>query len=284
MATNQLPLEKMFAPRSIAVVGAAREAHKLGNIIVANIQTGGFRGEIYLINPHAEVIRGLHCFPDYANLPKVPDLAILALPADLALEVIPGIAQKGTKQLLIFAAGFKEIGAEGIEREQKLISLAAKYGLSIVGPNCLGFVNNVNQLNATFGQAEHTMGNVRFISQSGAIATGMFDWAHLTGVGFSDFVTLGNKTVLDEIDVLEYWLKRQDNVVVQDYLKNTPGISHYQPVGLYLESIRDGQKFVKIAAELGKKNPLFILKPGKSDAAQKPCNLIPGRWRTMTRC
>lgn len=268
MTERSEQLHKLFEPKSIAVVGAAREEGKLGNIIVANIVAGGYRGQVMPINPNAEAIRGFKCYPSYSSLPITPDLAIIALPADLALSVLTGVAAKGTKQVLIFAAGFKEIGGEGEAREAKLIKLASDLGLSVIGPNCLGFINNTVKLNATFGQAEHTMGNVRFISQSGAIATCMFDWAHLTGVGFSDFVTLGNKTVLSELDVLDYWNQRDDSKIL-DYLKEVYGVSKYQPIGFYLESIQNGQAFVEAAAKAAQKNPVFILKPGKSVAAQK---------------
>lgn len=260
---NSLSLAKLFKPATIAVVGASREPNKLGNIIVANLQKNRFPGDIFPINPSAKKINGLLCFADYSLLPRTPDLAIIALPAEVALEILPAIAKKGTKHLVILSAGFKEIGHEGLEREEKLITLAREHNLKILGPNCLGFINNSHHLNATFGQALNPIGSMRFISQSGAIATAIFDWAAATGVGFSDCITLGNKTILDENDILEFWEKMPREKPAYD----TKGLSRYRPIGMYLESIKDGERFIRLAQALGKNNPLFVLRPGKSDAA-----------------
>lgn len=261
--------QKLFTPKSLAIVGAAREPGKLGNIVVKNIVDGSFKGKIFPVNPNADAINGLPCYHSYRDLPEVPDLAILTLPADATLAVLPEIGDAGTKQILILGAGFKEIGGEGLEREKKLVEIIEKYKFVLVGPNCLGFVNNSHNLNATFGQAAHTMGNTRFISQSGAIATGMFDWAHLTGVGFSDFITIGNKTAMDETDILEYWADRKTPEPVKKYFKKTKDVSSQEPIGLYLESILHGERFVAVVSKLSQRNPVFILKPGKSIDAQK---------------
>ncbi len=263
MSTASVKLKKLFDPRSIAIVGAAREPNKLGNIIVANIQKSGYSGKIFPVNPHAEEVNGLACYESYSTIPAVPDLALVAVPADVCLEALPEIAKKGTKNIVIFSAGFKEIGVEGAKREKKLIDIAHSYGLHIIGPNCLGFVNNVAELNATFGNVDGAVGNVRFISQSGAIATAIFDWSRSSKVSYSSFITLGNKTVLSENDILEYLLSERP-------LKRSAasGFSDYEPIGLYLESIEDGSRFLELAAELGQRHPLFVLKPGKSKNAQ----------------
>ena len=165
----------LFKPKSVAVVGASREPNKIGNIVVANLQANQFKGAIFPVNPNAQEVNGLTCFAQYSNIPVVPELAVLALPADAVLEIIPQIAQKGTRYLVILSAGFKEIGNEGIARDEKLIALIKEYNLFILGPNCLGIINNTYHFNATFGQAINRDGNMRYISQSGAIATSIFD-------------------------------------------------------------------------------------------------------------
>lgn len=257
-------LVKLFEPRSIAIVGASREPSKLGNIIISNLQTNHFAGVLYPINPHAKKIKGLKCYARYSDLPKAPDLAIIAVPADIVLEIIPEIAQRGTRHLVILSAGFKEIGAEGVAREKKLLALAHRHNCAILGPNCLGFINNNRSLNATFGQASNLLGNVRYLSQSGAIATSIFDAAVASKVGFSECITLGNKTIIDENDVLDYWLNHKK--ISPNY--DTTGLSKHRPIGMYLESISDGKRFVELARQLSQKDPVFILKPGKSVAAQ----------------
>lgn len=260
-------LDKLFAPETVAIIGASSDGKKLGNIVLRNIIESGFGGKIFPVNPHAEAIRGLECYKRYADIDEVPDLAIIAIPAALVLDVLKEIAVKGTKHVVIFSAGFKEIGPEGQELEDKLIELAHKLGLSILGPNCLGFVNTVHPINATFGHvANKQPGNLRFISQSGAIATSIFDWAAYTQVGFTDFVTLGNKTVFNESDVLEYWLhvpQHPDIPATQHKF-----VSDYHPVGMYLESIDHGERFVDTVRKMSLRNPVCILKPGKSQAAR----------------
>jgi acetyltransferase len=237
-------LTALFAPKSVAIIGASKSPEKVGAIVCRNISESGFAGKIYPINPSME-------FKDMASLPEIPDLAVLAIPASGVVEALKQIGEKGTKNVVIFTAGFKEIGADGAQLETDLEEICAKYSLNVLGPNCLGYSSNLCPINVTFGQQVKIPGNLRFVSQSGALATGLFDWFTATGVGFSEFITLGNKAVINENDVLEYF-------------SQTVG-----PVGLYLESIVDGQKFLEVAEKLSAKNPLFILKPGKSVGAAK---------------
>ncbi len=256
-------LYKLFNPGSIAILGASRDEKKIGNIVLRNIVNSGFRGKIFPVNPNSEDINGLTCYGSYAKLPEIPDLAILSLPSDLALELLEPIAKKGTKNIIIFSAGFKEIGPEGEKKEESLRAAAQKFGLNILGPNCLGFASTVSSLNATFSRVGGARGNLRFMSQSGALASGIFDWARQNAVGFSEFITLGNKAVLNENDILQYWLSKPKTK------KQETGLSNCQPIGLYLESIDAGQKFLELAAKTSLADPIFILKPGKSKQAQQ---------------
>lgn len=259
-------LSKLFSPKSVAVVGASREANKIGGIVVKNILDSGYKGLVYPVNPKAEKIEELKCYPDYSSLPKVPDLAVVAIPAQFVIEALEQVGEKGTKNVVVFSAGFKEIGDEGEELERQLVEVARKYEINLLGPNCLGFVNNLTPVNVTFGQVVSNPGNLRFVSQSGAIASSIFDWFEATGLGFSEFVTLGNKSVISENEVLEYWLGQKRDLVEEQFGK---GLSGVWPVGLYLESIVDGKKFMELVAEIVKLDPVFVLKPGKSEAAAK---------------
>lgn len=259
-------LHLLFKPASIAIVGASSHSNKIGNVIIKNLEKSGYRGEILLVNPKMNSYGSYRVFHRFLDLPKIPDLAIMATPASISVGLIEEIANKGTKNIIIFASGFKEVGGEGEKLEKKLIELGKKYQLNILGPNCLGFVNYAAHLNATFGSVPRESGNLRFASQSGALATGLFDWAAATGIGFKEFITLGNKAAINENDILEYWLAEETN---QKYKpsKNS-GLSPYEPIGLYLESVTDGSEFIKKAAALSRKNPIVILKPGKSKAAR----------------
>ncbi|MDO8638932.1 MAG: CoA-binding protein, partial [Candidatus Daviesbacteria bacterium] len=254
-------LSALFNPKSVAIIGVSEDPKKVGAIILKNIIDSKFKGQIYPVNPNFENIQNLKCFKSVGDIPDVPDLAIIAIPADPALLVLTEIGEKGIENVICITAGFKEIGEEGKKREEQLLEISKKYNINLVGPNCLGLVNNLCPINATFGELVNIPGNLRFISQSGAIATGIFDWCKSINLGFSQFITLGNKTVVNENDVLNYF---KDQAVVG---QNNEGLSQLSPIGLYLESISDGINFLKIAKEISQKNPIFIIKPGKTKAA-----------------
>ncbi|HSR88958.1 MAG TPA: acetate--CoA ligase family protein [Candidatus Udaeobacter sp.] len=261
--TSERNLNKFFNPNSVAILGASRDEKKLGHIVLKNIVNSGFRGKIFPVNPNSENIIGIDCYKNYKDLPESPDLAILALPAALAISLLEDIAKKNTKNIIIFSAGFKEAGPEGEKMENDLRFLAEKLGLNVLGPNCLGFASTLSSLNATFSKVGGEKGNLRFMSQSGALASAIFDWAQENNFGFSEFITLGNKAVLNENDILKYWLSQPKPKL------NQTGLSNYQPIGLYLESINAGREFLELASKASLKDPIFILKPGKSKHAQQ---------------
>ncbi len=263
LMTAQKELKPLFSPKSVAVVGASQEPHKLGAIVLKNIIESGFKGKVYPVNPNYESLADLTCYKSLADLPEVPELAVLAVPASVVAQILKECAQKNIQNAVVFAAGYREIGPEGKKLEQELIDLAKNSHLNLLGPNCLGFVNNQTPINATFGKPPKNLGNLRFISQSGAIAASLFDWCEQNELGFRQFITLGNKAVLNEHDVLNYFLADSDWTTDED------GLSNLNPIGLYLESISDGPEFLRIAKEVGKKNPIFLLKPGKTPSAAK---------------
>lgn len=252
-------LSKLLNPSSVAVVGASSNPQKLGNIVVRNIQESGFKGAIYPVNPNSPEINDLKAYKNLAEIPDIPDLVIISLPVDLVIDVLKEVAAAGVKDVVVFTAGFKEIGAEGEQVEAELESIARENGLNILGPNCLGFASNLTPINATFGKVSYKKGPLRFVSQSGAVASAIFDWADSVDLGFGEFITLGNKAVLNENNVLSHWLSHSKKYEVEDYA----------PIGMYLESISDGANFMHLARDLSMNHPIFVLKPGKSSAAKK---------------
>lgn len=258
-------LSALFSPKSVAIIGASSDPKKVGAIILKNIVDSKYKGIIYPVNPNFEIIQNFKCYKSLGEIPDVPELAIIVVPAEKNLEILTQAGEKGVENVICIAAGFKESGEEGKKLEEQLLEIAKKYEINLLGPNCLGFVNNLCPINATFGQLVDIPGNLRFISQSGAIATGIFDWCKSVNLGFSEFITLGNKTVINENDVLEYFL----NSAAAEFTKknNTEGLSTLSPIGLYLESISDGINFLRITKEISKINPIFIIKPGKTNAA-----------------
>jgi len=272
-------LWRMFNPKTIVLIGASKKKGKVGQVVFENLKD--FTGEIYGVNKElkqeeiwrfgeelgTEVkkvedklgnkgvgeISGKRIFPEISQLPESVDLAILAIPALGSLEVTEELGIRGVKNFVFYASGFKEIGLTGVNNEQKLLELSEKYKINILGPNCFGFINQKLNLNATFGKTPKYSGKIKFISQSGAIASSIIDFANLHNFGFDEFITLGNKSNLSECDILEYFLEKNEN----DFA-----------VGMYLESIVDGDRFRNLCKELSNKNhPLFILKPGKNEGA-----------------
>jgi len=250
-------LPKLFNPESIVILGVSKDPKKVGHITLRNILTAGYKGNVTPVNPSGGEILGLQVTKNTDLIKDIPDLCIISLPVTIALSEIEKAGKKGWKNFVLFTAGFKESGVEGAKQEDLLKSLINKYKLNVLGPNCFGFLNTNLGLNATFGQNVTIPGNMNFVSQSGAIAASIFDWGLYHGIGFSDFITLGNKTSLDENDVLEYWA---------DVFEKT-GV--YKPIGMYLESINDGRRFLSVISRLTPYTPVFIIKPGKSDLAKK---------------
>ena len=247
-------LEKLLSPQSIAIIGASKTPNKVGAIVLRNIISSGFKGAVYPVNPNETEINGTKCYSTITELPEIVDLAVVAIPVAGVLMLLEEIGKKGIKNVVIFSAGFKEIGVEGKKLEEELIAIAKRYEISIIGPNCLGFANNEVPVNVTFSKLVNLKGNLRFISQSGALASSLFDWFETISLGFSEFVTLGNKAIIGENEILAYWLA--------DESSNT-----LRPIGLYLESVSNGTEFVKLAKQITKHNPMILLKPGRSAAA-----------------
>ena len=251
-------LETLLSPKSIAIIGASSTPQKVGGIVLNNVTNSDFKGVVYPVNPKISDINGVKTYPDIQNLPEVVDLAVIAIPSNLVNPVLKEIGEKGIKNVVIYSAGYKEIGLDGKILEDEMTQIAKQYSLNILGPNCLGFINNNSGLNLTFGQSVTGVGNLRFISQSGALAASLFDYCNENKLGFNQFITLGNKVGVNENDLLAYFLEQDKK-----------DLAIASPIGLYLESIADGVEFIKLAKQISKYTPIFIIKPGKTNASAR---------------
>ncbi|MCS7112165.1 MAG: acetate--CoA ligase [Ignisphaera sp.] len=243
----------LFRPRSLAIVGASREPGKVGHAILKNVINSGFQGKVYPINPKAEEVLGIKAYKSVLDVPDDIDLAVIVVPASIALDVAEECGRKGVKNLIVISAGFKEIGGDGVERERRLLDIARKYGMRMVGPNCLGIIDTYTPINASFSATMPRRGNIAFISQSGALLTAILDWSIKKGIGFSRIVSLGNKADLNEADFIQ--------AVEEDV--NT------RVVLLYLESIENGRHLIEVAGRVSRKKPIVLLKGGVTEAGAR---------------
>jgi len=246
-------LDGFFSPQSVVVIGAARDHAKVGHHVFANLIDGGFAGVVYPVNPKADEIDGHRCYSSVGELPEPVDLAVVVVPARFVAATIDQCAAAGIHSVIVISAGFKEAGPDGGAMERELISHARAGGVRVLGPNCLGLISTPSSLNASFASSMPPRGHIGFMSQSGALGTAILDWATGEGIGLSHFVSLGNKADLTETDLADAWrVDPETRVVVA-----------------YLESVSNGQDFVRAATELSAEKPLIVLKSGGSDAGAR---------------
>jgi len=259
-------LENIFSPRSVAIVGASRDSKKVGGAILENLIQSGFSGDIYPVNLKAENIQGIKSWKSISEIPKA-DLAIIAVPALLVPQILGECSNSGIRSVIIISSGFSEIGDSGQELENKIIEVAEKNDITCLGPNCLGIINTENKLNASFSSAFPKKGKVALVSQSGAIISALMDWGNQNGLGFSKVVSLGNKTVLDEIDILRFLETDKQTKVVT----------------LYLEEISRTKEFIDVVKSIRRKKPVIIYKTGTSKAGQSASQSHTGALATEDR-
>jgi len=245
-------LEKLFNPKSIAIVGASQEEGKVGTVIAKNILELGYAGKVFLVNPKYDQLFGAKCYHKLSEVEGGVDLVIIAIPAKFVSSEIRENVNK-MKNFVIISAGFSEMNEEGKLREVELLQLAKENNLNILGPNCLGFIIPKLKLNASFASGLPEVGNIAFVTQSGALAVALTDLAKAEKIYFSKIVSIGNKMNISETEMLEYLEKDADTAVI----------------GMYLEGIKDGVEFLKIASRVSKTKPIVILKAGKTERAQK---------------
>ena len=242
-----------FKPASVAVIGASKNSDKLSNGIVKNLLAYGYDGRIYPINPKEKEILGLKCYTSILDVKDPVDLAVIILPAKFIASVITDCGEKGVKAITVISGGFKEVGADGAALEKELIMIIEKYHMRMIGPNCVGTMNLITGLNTTFIRGIPASGGIGFISQSGAICGGVVDHVAHQGIGFSHFLSLGNEADVSETDMIEYLANDMDTTVI----------------AAYIEGVKDGQRFVRVAREVTRDKPIVVLKAGRSAEGAK---------------
>lgn len=252
-ASAMRDLEPLFAPKSIAVIGASRRLGTAGSEILKNLVLGSFGGVIYPVNPKSKSLMGIRCVPTVSAIDDKVDLAVVIVPSTSVEPVLTECADHGTKHFIVISAGFKEVGGDGVERENRLKTLAKERGLSILGPNCLGLINTAPSvsMNAAFGGTMPAAGCMGLISQSGALAAALLDYAKGRGIGFSRFVSFGNKADINEIDLLQ----------------SLAGDPATKVILMYVEDLSSGQKFVEVAHAIthGRTpKPILAIKTGRT--------------------
>ncbi len=254
-------LEHFFRPESVAVVGASRDEGSVGYSIFRNMLSYGFKGEVYGINPKATELLGRPLYPNLTALGKCAggasgrpvDLAIIVVPAKIVPAVVEECGQVGIDSAVIISAGFKETGGEGAQLERQVGEIAQRFGIRIIGPNCLGIIVPATGLNASFASGMPKTGKMAMMSQSGAFATAMLDWALAEGVGFSKFVSFGNAVDVGTTDLLRAWQEEEDTRVIL----------------AYMEGVKNGQEFMQVARAVTRQKPLVIVKSGSTAAGAR---------------
>jgi acetyltransferase len=244
-------LDKIFYPDSVAVVGTNKVVGTVPHDILRNILDADFNGVVYPVSPRERFVAGIKAYKYVTDIPDPVDLAIIVFPSSVIHLALEQCGQKGIKAVIIISAGFKEVGGEGIEREKRVKAIADKYGMSIIGPNCLGVINTDarSKINASFARRMPEEGTIGFLSQSGALCTAVLDYAYAKHIGFSKFISFGNKADVTEIDLL-YYLKDDPKTKV---------------ILMYLEEVKDGPGLMKAAREVIKAGkPVLILKSGRT--------------------
>ncbi len=245
--------ESFFAPASVAVIGASRSPGKVGYDIVENLIEGGFDGPLFPVNPKADEILGLTCYESVTDIQEDVELAVVVIPARFVPDAVAECGQKGIGAVIVISAGFKESGEEGAELERELAEACRRHDIRCIGPNCLGVISPVTNLNASFGATMPRPGNIAFFSQSGALGTAILDVAVGEDIGLSRFISYGNKADVDETDLIEALGRDRETDVILGYV----------------ESIDDGRKFMDVTARVTREKPVIIFKSGRTNAGAR---------------
>ena len=248
-------LEAVFNPNSIAIIGASREPNKIGHVIVKNFVDGGFGGKVYPINPNAEEILGLKAYKSVLDIKEKIDSAIISVPAGAVAGVLEECGKKGIKGVVLITGGFAETGHA--DEEKKIADIANKYGMALIGPNCMGVITPATRVDSVFlpiyKLGRPRVGGISFISQSGAVGGCIVDLAARAGIGMSKFVSYGNAAVVDESDLLEYLAHDKETQIIV----------------VYLEGVKDGRRMLATMKEITKKKPIVVIKAGRSAEGAK---------------
>jgi acetyltransferase len=248
-------LDAIFKPKSIAIIGATVREGSLGRELLNNLFSFEFNGMIFPVNPRYDYIHSTKAYPTVLSIPDPVDLAVVVVPKEHVLMAVEDCGRKGVKGLVIITAGFKEVGGEGVEREEQLVEIAERYGMRIIGPNCMGVIAATPEvrMNATFSPSTPNLGNLAFMTQSGALGVAIILALHKLNLGFSYFASVGNKADVSAVDLLEYW-ENDDHTGV---------------IGLYLESFDDPTRFTELSKRISKHKPIIAVKSGTSAAGAR---------------
>jgi len=250
---SQHYLSTFFNPHAVAIIGASEKEGSIGHRLMLNMQQAGFKGRLCPVNPkHTEVL-GLPCYPDITEVPDQIDLAVIATPARTIPDIVQSCGERNIRSVIIISAGFSEIGKEGKLLEKSIMEHAKRYGIRIIGPNCLGIMRPMTGVNATFSYDTAARGKLALVSQSGAICTAILDWAKLQGIGFSTVVSMGDAADIDFGEIL-------------DYLALDP---HTQSILLYVEGIRDARAFLSGLKAAARIKPVILIKAGRHEASAR---------------
>jgi len=248
-------LGPLLRPRSVAVIGASRSRGTIAGEVFHNLVSAGFPGAVYPVNRTSDVVQSVRAYRSVTDVPSEVDLAVIVVPAAHVLEAVDECGKKGVRAIVVITAGFGETGKAGQALQNELLGRVRRYGMRMVGPNCLGILNadpSVS-LDATFAPTYPPFGNVAFSSQSGALGLAILDYARELGLGISQFVSMGNKADVSGNDLLEYWEKDDATRVVL----------------LYLENLGNPRKFIEIARRVSRKKPIAVVKSGRTEAGAR---------------
>jgi acetyl-CoA synthetase (ADP-forming) len=240
-------LDKLFCPKSIAVIGASKNPKKIGYELVSNILAGGYEGRIYPVNPEGADVMGLRSYTSVRSIPGEVDLAVIAVPAVYVPDVLEECGQKDVKALIVISSGFKEVG--NVELEERILSILRKYGMRMLGPNIFGLYYAPSRMNATFGLSRVFPGSIAFVTQSGALGIAMMGWTNLYRIGVSAVVSMGNKADIDEADMLDYFADDEKTKAVL----------------VYIEGAKDGRRLIDSLKGITAKKPVVVLKSGRTE-------------------
>jgi len=252
-AFRRHPLDAIFAPRNVAVIGATEKEDSVGRTLLWNLISNPFGGTVFPVNPKRSNVMGIRAYPSIGDVPDQVDLAVIVTPAPTVPSVIEECVQAGAKGAIIISAGFKEIGPEGVKLEQEILTIARAARMRIIGPNCLGVMSPITGINATFAKGMARPGSVGFISQSGALCTSVLDWSLEENVGFSSFMSIGSMLDVDWADLLYYLGDDQRT----------------KAIVMYMETIGDARRFMSAAREVALAKPIIVIKAGRTAAAAK---------------
>jgi acyl-CoA synthetase (NDP forming) len=247
------PLYPIINPRSIAIFGASNNFSRMGSIILSSVQALGYQGSIYPIHPTEKDVRGLKAFSSIADVPEVPDLAVIVLPTDIVCATMDACGKKGVKHAVVVSGGFRESGPNGARTQAELEMIADKYGIRFLGPNCLGVANPHLKFNPTPLDAEGHPGFVGLASQSGSFVTQMFNFLSRHGLGFSTALSVGNEANIDLVDCMQYLAVCPNTKVI----------------ALYIEGIARGREFVETARQITRHKPIVALYVGGSETGKR---------------